>query len=104
MNAYGADDDHSLRGLAVLGLMRFVGRAHLLGPRRRVRHLRQECAGGGGRAGGCRQRPIAPFYGQPAGDKLFRLLAGHYGATKDYLGAAAKKDAAGESKAPGRPV
>ena len=42
---------------------------------------------------------IAPFYGQPASDKLFMLLAGHYGAVKEYLDAAVKKDAAAESKA-----
>lgn len=42
---------------------------------------------------------IAPFYGQPASDKLFSLLAGHYGAIKEYLQAAVKKDAAAESKA-----
>ena len=30
---------------------------------------------------------IAPFYGQPAADKLFGLLAGHYGAVKQYLDA-----------------
>jgi len=42
---------------------------------------------------------IAPFYGQPASDKLFELLAGHYGAIKEYLEAAVKKDAAAESKA-----
>jgi hypothetical protein len=42
---------------------------------------------------------IAPFYGQPASDQLFALLAGHYGATKEYLDAAVKKDAAAESKA-----
>ncbi len=42
---------------------------------------------------------IAPFYGQPAADKLFSLLAGHYGAIKEYLDAAVKKDAAAESKA-----
>jgi hypothetical protein len=30
---------------------------------------------------------IAPFYGQPAADKLFGLLAGHYGAVKSYLDA-----------------
>ena len=28
---------------------------------------------------------IEPFYGQAAADKLFNLLAGHYGATKQYL-------------------
>ena len=42
---------------------------------------------------------IEPFYGQPASDKLFTLLAGHYGAIKKYLEAAtndskAKQDAA----------
>lgn len=42
---------------------------------------------------------IAPFYGQPASEKLFSLLAGHYGAIKEYLEAAVKKDAAAESKA-----
>jgi len=35
---------------------------------------------------------IEPFYGQPAADKLFSLLAGHYGAIKDYLTATVKKD------------
>jgi len=42
---------------------------------------------------------IAPFYGQPASDKLFSLLAGHYGAIKEYLEAAVKTDKAAESKA-----
>ncbi len=40
---------------------------------------------------------IEPFYGQAASDKLFQLLAGHYGAVKAYLdagGSAAKQDAA----------
>jgi len=40
---------------------------------------------------------IAPFYGQAASDKLFTLLAGHYGAVKQYLDAGtdkAKQDAA----------
>ena len=31
---------------------------------------------------------ISPFYGQPAADKLFGLLAVHYGAIKEYMGAA----------------
>jgi hypothetical protein len=31
---------------------------------------------------------VASFYGQEAGDKLFGLLAGHYGAIKEYLIAA----------------
>jgi len=30
---------------------------------------------------------VAGFYGKPAGDKLFSLLAGHYGAVKAYLDA-----------------
>ena len=42
---------------------------------------------------------IEPFYGKPASDKLFELLAGHYGAVKQYLeatiaGSKAKQDAA----------
>lgn len=42
---------------------------------------------------------IEPFYGKAASDKLFNLLAGHYGAVKQYLdatvaGSAAKQDAA----------
>jgi hypothetical protein len=42
---------------------------------------------------------IAPFYGKPASDKLFALLAGHYGAIRDHLdatvaGNAAQQDAA----------
>ncbi len=28
---------------------------------------------------------ISPYYGQEASDKLFNLLAGHYGAVKDYM-------------------
>src|SRR5262245_12714152 len=42
---------------------------------------------------------IAPFYGKEASDKLFTLLAGHYGAVKEYLEAAARKDSKGESAA-----
>lgn len=42
---------------------------------------------------------ISGFYGQAAGDKLFTLLAGHYGAVKAYLEAAIAKNADGESKA-----
>jgi hypothetical protein len=30
---------------------------------------------------------IEPYYGKPASDKLFGLLAGHYGAVKQYLDA-----------------
>jgi hypothetical protein len=32
-------------------------------------------------------RSIEPFYGKPASDKLFTLLAGHYGAIRDDLDA-----------------
>jgi hypothetical protein len=35
---------------------------------------------------------IVPFYGQAASDELFSLLAGHYGAIKEYLDAAMKED------------
>ncbi|WP_374076156.1 hypothetical protein [Bdellovibrio bacteriovorus] len=30
---------------------------------------------------------VEPFYGKPASEKLFGLLAGHYGAVKDYMNA-----------------
>lgn len=45
---------------------------------------------------------IEPFYGKAASEKLFGLLAGHYGAVKQYLEAtvansAAKQDAAWKS-------
>ena len=33
---------------------------------------------------------IEPFYGKPAADQLFGLLAGHYGAVKEYLDARGK--------------
>lgn len=33
---------------------------------------------------------IEPFYGKPAADQLFSLLAGHYGAIKEYLAATDK--------------
>ncbi len=38
---------------------------------------------------------VASYYGKEAGDKLFNLLAGHYGAIKDYMNAdfAGNKDA-----------
>ena len=42
---------------------------------------------------------IAGFYGKPAGDRLFTLLAGHYGAVKAYLDATVAKDAAKQSAA-----
>lgn len=45
---------------------------------------------------------IEPFYGKAAADKLFGLLAGHYGAVKQYLeattaGNTAKQDAASQA-------
>ncbi len=33
-------------------------------------------------------RSIAPFYGQPAGEKFATLFVGHYSAVKGYMGAA----------------
>lgn len=42
---------------------------------------------------------VAGFYGKPAGEKLFTLLAGHYGAIKAYLDATVAKNAAGQSSA-----
>ena len=42
---------------------------------------------------------ISPYYGQGASDKLFTLLAGHYGAVKAYLEASVAGDKAAQSKA-----
>jgi hypothetical protein len=43
---------------------------------------------------------IASFYGQPAGDRMFGLLAGHWGAVKDYSDATFdKKDARAQQEA-----
>jgi len=42
---------------------------------------------------------IGPFYGKPASDKLFGLLAGHYGAVKTYLAASEKHDAKAQEAA-----
>lgn len=42
---------------------------------------------------------IASFYGKPAGDQMLRLLAGHWGAVKDYSDATFKKDAKGKQDA-----
>jgi hypothetical protein len=44
---------------------------------------------------------IGPFYGQAASDKLFGLLAGHYGAVKEYMTAAYAGDKGGKDKAAG---
>ena len=42
---------------------------------------------------------IEPFYGKAASDKLFTLLAGHWGAIKGYLDATHAGDKAGQDKA-----
>ena len=42
---------------------------------------------------------IIPVYGKPAADKLFGLLAGHYGAVKEYMTAAYAADTAGKDAA-----
>ncbi len=42
---------------------------------------------------------IEPFYGAAAKDALFKLLAGHYGAIKEYLVAASAADSASQGKA-----
>jgi len=42
---------------------------------------------------------IVPFYGKEAGDKLFGLLAAHYGAVKDYLNATAAGSKAKQDEA-----
>lgn len=42
---------------------------------------------------------IVPFYGQDAADALFGLLAGHYGAIKDYAESAYAEDAQAQEAA-----
>jgi hypothetical protein len=42
---------------------------------------------------------IAPFYGQPAADALFKLLAGHWGAVRDYNSATLAKSKPRQDKA-----
>ena len=42
---------------------------------------------------------IIPFYGKPAADKLFGLLAGHYGAVKEYMIASYAADTAAKGVA-----
>ncbi len=42
---------------------------------------------------------ISPYYGRPASDKLFNLLAGHYGAIKDYMTATFAGNKAGQTAA-----
>ena len=42
---------------------------------------------------------IVPFYGQPAADAFFKMLAGHWGAVRDYESATVGKSKAGQEKA-----
>ncbi len=42
---------------------------------------------------------VVPFYGKAAGDKLFTLLAGHYGSVKDFMTAEYAADKAGMDSA-----
>jgi hypothetical protein len=42
---------------------------------------------------------IAPFYGQPAADTLLKLLAGHWGAVRDFNTATIAKSKSGQDKA-----
>lgn len=42
---------------------------------------------------------IEPFYGKPASEKLFTLLAGHYGAIRDHLDATVAGNAAQQQTA-----
>lgn len=42
---------------------------------------------------------LIPVYGKPAADKLFGLLAGHYGAIKEYMTAAYAANTAGKNGA-----
>jgi hypothetical protein len=42
---------------------------------------------------------IGPIYGKAASDKLFELLAGHYGAVKEYMTTAYANDSTGKSVA-----
>lgn len=78
-----------------------MGHPHFLGPQRcRGHHCREFGRGEGGR--GKRRaererhrRSRGSVYGKEAGDKFFPLLAGHYGAVKEYLNA----DIAGNKEA-----
>jgi hypothetical protein len=45
---------------------------------------------------------VIPFYGKPAADKLFGLLAGHYGAVKEYQSAAYANNSQGKDAAVGK--
>jgi len=42
---------------------------------------------------------IIPYYGNEAADKLYGLLAGHYGAVKDYMNSTFKRQAAAQKNA-----
>ena len=45
---------------------------------------------------------VVPYYGKDAGDKLFTLLAGHYGAIKEYMNAAFSANKSGMDAAQGK--
>ena len=45
---------------------------------------------------------IASFYGKPAGDQMLTLLAGHWGAVRDYSDATFAKNAKGQQDATAR--
>jgi hypothetical protein len=45
---------------------------------------------------------VSPYYGKEASDKLFKLLAGHYGAIKDYMTAAYAGNKTGKEAAVGK--
>jgi hypothetical protein len=47
---------------------------------------------------------IEPFYGTPASEKLFGLLAGHYGAVKEYLDTSKADNKSGQEAATGKLV
>lgn len=42
---------------------------------------------------------LQPLYGQPAADQMLKLLAGHWGAVKDYSDASVAKDSAKQKSA-----
>lgn len=42
---------------------------------------------------------IAPFYGQPAADAFLKMLAGHWGAVRDFDSATVAKSSTGQDKA-----
>lgn len=75
-----------------------------------VRNVVQATLAGNGAAAGAAEKEVVanakqiagaiePFYGKAASEKLFGLLAGHYGAVKEYLEATVAASAAGQDKA-----